>query len=129
MRQSAVGQKCPRCAAVPRSARALGKPSQYVKGTAAGLAVAVAGGLLVNAALGAAGFGTILLPGLLGFGVGRAVSWGAAGQSSHPFAILAVTLAVIGALLALGGPLALVGPFRLLGLVAAGWFALRGLRS
>ncbi|MDP9405715.1 MAG: hypothetical protein M3O86_03815, partial [Actinomycetota bacterium] len=78
MRQSAVGQKCPRCARLPRSARALGRPVHYLKAGVAGLAVAVVGGLALNAALGRVGFGSVILPGLLGFGVGRAVAWGAA---------------------------------------------------
>ena len=129
MRTAPVGQKCPSCARLPRAARARGKPAHYVKAIAAGAAVAVVGGLLLNQLLGAVRFGGILLPALLGFGVGRAVGWGAQRQSQQPFPALAIGLAVIGAVLA-GGGLAIVGrPFALLGAAAAGYFALRGLNS
>jgi hypothetical protein len=78
-------------------------------------------------ALAALPFGGIILPGLLGYGVGRTVAWGAAGQRQAPFPVIAVTLAVLGALVGIGGPLALRGPFSLLGIAAAGYFAYRGL--
>ena len=127
MRQAAVGQKCPRCAKVPRSARAMGKPVHYAKAGAAGLAVAVVGGIAMAFALRAVGFGGILLPALLGFGVGRAVSWGAQRQTHRNFEVMAVVLAVVGGILA-GGGLAIVNrPFALLGVLAAGYFARRGL--
>lgn len=127
MRQAAVGQKCPRCARVPRRAQALGKPIHYVKGGGAGLVVAVVGGFVLGFTRGAIGFGGILLPALLGFGVGRTVSWGAQRQTHRNFEILAVVLGVIGGILA-GGGLAVVNrPFALLGVAAAGYFARRGL--
>ena len=129
MRQAAVGQKCPSCARVPRSARALGRPEHYVKAIAAGFAVAVAGGLLLNMLQARVRFGTIILASLLGFGVGRAVSWGAQRQTQRPFEIVAVTLGAIGGLVAGGGWLVLSQPFRVLAVVAAGYFALRGLRG
>lgn len=127
MRQAAVGQKCPRCAKVPRTALALGKPIHYVKAGGAGLALAVAGGLLLSFIRGGFGYGTILLPGLLGFGVGRVVSWGAQRQTHRRFEIMAVSLGVLGGVLAGDGLKVVNQPFRLLGVVAAGYFAWRGL--
>lgn len=133
MRQSAVGQKCPSCARLPRSARARGKPVHYVKATAAGLAVALVGGFVLTALIGMIGFGAILLRALLGFGVGKAVGWGAQRQSQQPFAGMAVGFAIVGVVLfpVLDGglPRLLGNPFALLGVAAAGYFALRGLRS
>jgi nitrate reductase NapE component len=133
MRQSAVGQKCPSCARLPRSARARGKPVHYFKATAAGLAVAVVGGFLLWNLRMSIGFGAILLPALLGFGVGKAVGWGAQRQSQQPFAGMAIGFAVFGVvlfpLLAGALPWLLSRPFSLLGVAAAGYFALRGLRS
>lgn len=129
MRQAAVGQKCPRCAAVPRGARALGKPRHYAKGGGAGLAVAVLGGIALRLLLGAVGFGAILLPALLGFGIGRAVRWGAAAQSSQPFVVMAAVLGALGGVVTAGGPLVFARPFGLLGVAAAAWFAVRGLRG
>ncbi len=124
MRQSAVGQKCPRCARNPRGTRALGKPIHYVRAVGGGLAVAVGGGVGLAYALAALPFGGIILPGLLGYGVGRTVGWGSAGQRQAPFPAIAVTLAVLGALVGIGG---LRGSFSLLGIAAAGYFAYRGL--
>jgi hypothetical protein len=133
MRQSAVGQKCPECARLPRGARARGKPVHYVKATAAGLGVAIVGGYVLAAVIGMIGFGAIMLRALLGFGVGKAVAWGAQRQSQQPFAGMAVGFAIIGVVLfpVLAGRLPqLIGnPFSLLGIAAAGYFALRGLRS
>jgi hypothetical protein len=131
MRQSAVGQKCPSCAKQPRSARVRGKPVHYVKAGAAGLAVALAGGYLLYALRSQIGFGAILLPALLGYGVGRAVGWGAQRQTQQPFAGMAVGFAVLGVILfpVLAGSVAYLfrNPFSLLGVAAAGYFALRGL--
>ncbi len=127
MRQAAVGQKCPRCARVPRSALAIGKPVHYIKGGAAGLAVAAAGGFAIALLRGGFGYGRILLPALLGFGVGRAVSWGAQRQTHRNFEILAVVLGVLGGVVAGGGLLIVNRPFAILGAVAAGYFAFRGL--
>ena len=128
MRQAAVGQKCPSCARVPLSARALGRPQHYVKAIAAGAVVAIGGGLALNILLSRVGFG-ILLASLLGFGVGRVVSWGAQRQTHRAFEIVAVTLGVLGALVAGGGLRVLVSPYGLLAVLAAGYFALRGLRG
>ncbi len=129
MRQSPVGQKCPRCARNPRGARALGRPAHYAKALGGGLLVAVVGGFVVAYALAELPFGGIIFPSLLGYGVGRTVGWGSAGQRQTPFPAIAVTLAVLGALVASGWPLALRGPFSLLGIAAAGYFAYRGLHA
>jgi hypothetical protein len=132
MRQSAVGQKCPSCARLPRSARARGKPQHYVKAIGAGLGVAAAGGTVLALMLATIGFGFLILSGLLGLAVGRAVSWGAQRQSQQPFAGIAVGCGVMG--VALG--LVIVfrtpvppSPIVLLGYPIAGWLALRGLRG
>lgn len=114
---------------MPRRARALGKPQHYVKAVAAGLGVSLGGGFVLALVLGAVGFGAIILPALLGFGVGRAVSWGASRQRQQPFPAIAVVLAVVGAIIAGGGPFIIGRPFALLGVLAAGYFALRGLQS
>ena len=109
---------------------ALGKPIHYLKGGGAGLAVAVAGGLLLAFAFSAVrgiGYGGIILPSLLGFGVGRAVAWGAQRQTHRRFEIIAVVLGVLGGVLAGGGVAIIARPFALLGAAAAGYFAWRGL--
>lgn len=129
MRQSAVGQKCPACARVPRRARALGKPIHYVRAVGAGLGTALVGGLAVGQALGMLPFGSIILLALLGFGVGRAVRWGAQHQTSGPFAAIAVVCGIAAAMVAGGGPLVVVRPYLLLGAAAAGYFAWRGLQG
>lgn len=135
MRQAAVGQKCPRCARSPRRARALGKPQHYFKAIGAGLVVAVAGGLVTHQLLLVVPFGGLILSGVLGFGVGRAVGWGAQRQSQQPFLAIAVVLGVLGGLLAFAGPLlvshpvTVARPFSLVAGVIAGAFAIRGLRG
>jgi len=129
MRQSAVGQKCPRCAVSPRGARALGKPVHYVRAVGGGLATAIAAGLVYRLALGSVGFGRILLAVAVGYGVGAAVRWGARGQTQPPFPAIAIGLAVAGIAIAYLPAFALLGnPFTLLGLAAAGYGALLGLR-
>lgn len=129
MRQSAVGQKCPRCAQVPRSARALGKPIHYVKAAGAGFGAAVVGGLVLFQLLRQMPFGRIILSAFLGFAIGRAVGWGAQRQQHRPFEVMAVGFGIVGALLASGGLARLDNPFTLLAVAAAGFFALRGLRG
>ena len=138
MRQAAVGQKCPRCAKLPRSALAAGKPVHYVKGGLAGLVTAVVGGAATFLLLGYIRFGTLILMGLLGLGIGRAVGWGAQRQTHRRFEIMAVALGVLGGLIAAGVPLTVLAgqagnlvraPFLLLGIALAGYMALRGLRG
>jgi hypothetical protein len=131
-RQSAVGQKCPACARVPRSARASGKPAHYVKAVAGGLASAAVGGLLYVQLLAIVRFGTLILAGLLGYLVGRVVAWGTQGRSQAPFphiAVGCVVLGIAGALTyAVGTPLP-ASPWLLLAYLAAGYFAVRGLEA
>lgn len=130
MRSSAVGQKCPDCARVPRRARARGKPIHYVRAVGAGLAVALVGAFALVQILAAVRFGTLILSALLGYLVGRVVRWGAAGQTQQPFGYLAAGCAVLGMAVGLtvstGTPVP-GGFWLLLGYVAAGFFALRGL--
>lgn len=132
MRTAAVGQKCPRCARTPRSARALGKPRHYVRAIGGGLAAAAAGGVAYAVLLRVLPFGSLILAGLLGYAVGRVVRWGTRGQTQQPFASIAVGLAVtavlVGFVVVFGTPL----PGRVFTLLAyplAGWLALRGLQS
>lgn len=135
MHQAAVGQKCPRCARTPRRARARGKPQHYLKAIVAGVVAAVVGGLVTHQLLLAVPFGGLILSGVLGFGVGRAVGWGAQRQSQQPFLAIAVVLGVLGGVLAFAGPLVVshpvivARPFTLLAGVIAGAFAIRGLRG
>lgn len=130
MRSSAVGQKCPDCARVPRSARARGKPIHYVRAVGAGLAVALGGAFALGQIMLMVRFGTVILSALLGYLVGRVVRWGAAGQTQQPFGYLAAGCVVVG--LAVGFTVTFGTPvpggfWLLIGYVAAGFFALRGL--
>ena len=131
MRQAAVGQKCPRCARVPRRAKGYGRPQHYAKAIAAGFTTALVGGLVYVQVVGGLRFGTLILGGLLGYGVGRAVRWGAAGQTLPPWPAVAATCAVTGLLTAFvvstgGVPLSV---FVLLTYAVAGYFAVRGLQG
>lgn len=126
MHQAAVGQKCPSCARLPRSARALGKPAHYVRAVGGGVAAALGGGLLMGGLLRTVGFGVIILGALLGLLVGRAVSWGAARQAQQPFPGIASGLAVVGvavAFLSIGLGLVPGNVFLLLAYLAAAWVA------
>lgn len=130
MRQSAVGQKCPDCARLPRRARGLGKPVHYARGAAAGLGSAVLAGLVLSQVLFTVRFGTLILSSLVGYGVGRAVSWGVQRQTSQPFVVMAAVCGVLAVAVAfvVGAGTPLPGsPFLLLAYVLAGWFAVRGL--
>ena len=132
MRTAAVGQKCPSCARPARSSRALGKPEHYLRSIGAGLGAALAGGLLYAQVLAVVRFGSLILAGLLGFGIGRVVRWGTRGQSQQPFAGIAIALGVIAVVVGFVFVYATPLPARLLTLVAypiAGWLALRGLRG
>ncbi len=132
MRTAAVGQKCPRCATTPRSARALGKPKHYLRALGGGVAAAAVGGVLYAQLLAAIGFGALILAGLLGFGIGRVVKWGARGQRQQPFPAIAMALAglavavgfvvAFGTLLPLGGLVILAYPVAI-------WLSVRGLQS
>lgn len=91
---SAVGQKCPTCAKQDRGARALGKPRQYAKGVAAGVGATVLGAVVLWGVIGV-GFLTLIASLGVGFGIGRAVQWGAEGNAATPFTVIAVVLAVV----------------------------------
>lgn len=108
----------------------MGKPIHYVKGGLAGLGVAVVGGVAGLFLLSAIRFGGgFILPALLGYGVGRAVGWGAQRQTHRRFELMAIGLGALGGLIMGGGPLIVRHPFGLIGVAAAGYFALRGLRT
>jgi len=126
MRQGAVGQKCPRCAKVPRSARGIGKPRHYAAGIGIGLAAALVGGVGGNLLLRALPFAGIIVPALLGFAIGRAVGWGVQRQSTQPFVIMAAVAGALGGLIAYG--LVITGPFSLLGVALTSYVAVLGLR-
>lgn len=133
MRTAAVGQKCPRCARTPRSARALGKPEHYVRAVGGGIAAALVGGVLYAQLLAALRFGSVILAALLGFAVGRVVRWGARGQSQQPFQGIAMGLAAFAVAVAFVAafrtPLPLAGGLLMLAYPAAIWLAIRGLRG
>jgi B-box zinc finger protein len=99
---TAVGQKCPRCAR--QSGRAKGNPDAQLvaRGFGAGLAAAVAGGVV----LVAVPFAGILLALGHGFVVGAAVRW-AARRRTHAWLGVAAAAAVLiglgGLVLVLGG--------------------------
>jgi hypothetical protein len=132
MRQSAVGQKCPNCAKVPRRTRATGKPVHHVRAGAAGLGVAAVGGLVMLQLFAFVGGGILIMSSALGYGVGRAVSWGGQRQTQQPFPAIAVVCAVVGVagayLMRFGHPLP-ASPWLLLAYLAAGFFALRGAQT
>lgn len=130
MRTAAVGQKCPSCARPARSSRALGKPQHYVRAIGGGLLAAIVGGVAYAYVAAAIPFGSLILAGLLGFGIGRVVRWGARGQTQQPFSGIAIALAAgaiaVAFVLGYGTPLP-PQLFALLAYVVAGWLALRGL--
>lgn len=133
MRTAAVGQKCPRCARSPRSARALGKPEHYVRALGAGVVAAIVGGLLYAQLLVTIRFGNLILAGLLGYALGRVVGWGTRGQTQEPFRSIAggmAALSVAVAFVALfGTPLPLPPPgLTILAYPVAVWLAIRGLQ-
>lgn len=92
---SPVGQKCPNCSQQARRARARGKPRQYAKAIGAGAAAAA--GVAVGLALLAVSvrFGLIIAAGFGGFGIARAVHWGAEGNTASPFRTAAFVLALL----------------------------------
>lgn len=90
-----VGQKCPECARQARSARARGKPRQYVKGIAAGTLTAAAVAVGLTFLMVGVGFLTWIGSGVGGYGIGRSVRWGAEGNAASPFRIASYVLAVL----------------------------------
>lgn len=132
MRTAAVGQKCPRCARSPRSARALGKPQHYVRAVGGGLLAAAAGGVVYAQLLTTVRFGSLILAGLLGFLIGRVVRWGARGQSQQPFLGIAMGLAALAVAVAFLMGAGSLLPLRGLAILAypvAIWLAMRGLQT
>lgn len=95
---SAVGQKCPACGRPARSARVRGKPRQYVKGIAFGLAAAAVLAVPLWFVF-QFGFVSWIASGFAGYAVGRAVRVGAEGNGAPPF----LTLAIVFALLSVAG--------------------------
>ena len=129
-RSAAVGQKCPSCAKLPRSARATGRPRDYVRLAALGLPAAAVGGVVYGLLVAQVGFG-IILGGLLGFGIGRLVGRVLPGRTLPPFpglvAGLGVLAVAVGYVVVLG--VLVPGIFGLLAYAAAGYFAMRGLAA
>jgi hypothetical protein len=132
VRTAAVGQKCPSCARTPRSARALGKPQHYVRAIGAGLLAAVAGGIVYAQLLALVRIGSLILAGVLGFGLGRVVRWGTRGQSQQPFLGIAMALAALAVAVAFlvgFGTLLPAAGLVVLAYPVAVWLAARGLRG
>lgn len=90
-----VGQKCPDCARQARSARARGKPRQYVKGVAVGLLTAAGVAVGLFFLLTSIGFLLWIGSGFGGYAIARAVRWGAEGNAASPFRIASHVLAVL----------------------------------
>ena len=132
MRTAAVGQKCPRCARSPRSARAFGKPQHYVRAVGGGLLAAVVGGVVYAQLVATVRFGSLILAGVLGFLIGRVVKWGARGQTQQPFLTIAMGLAGLAVAVAFLLGAGTLLPLRSLAILAypvAIWLAMRGLQS
>lgn len=129
---AAVGQKCPDCARMPRRARGRGKPIHYVRAVASGLASAIAAGVVFVQLLATLRFGGLILAGVAGWAVGRAVSWGAQKQAQPPFPAIAAACAVAGLAVGLavftGDPFPR-SPYLWLAYPVAGWLAHRSVGS
>lgn len=132
MRTAAVGQKCPSCARPAKSSRARGKPQHYLRAVGAGIGAALVGGLVYAQVLQLVRFGSLILAGVLGYGIGRVVRWGTRGQTQQPFVGIAIGLSLVavavGLLFTYGTPVPL-RIFALLAYAVAGWFAHRGLHG
>lgn len=132
-----VGHKCPDCARQSRHARALGRPEQYAKATAFGVAAAAVAAFVLAFVIGGVGFFTWIVSGVAGYGVAEAVRRGAGGNRADPFRWLGIGLAVVAVLAAWtlavgGGPVAAVrvlvrNPFNLVTVLAAAYGAFRSL--
>lgn len=133
MQTAAVGQKCPRCARMPRAARALGRPEHYVRAIGGGIAAAFVGGVVYAQLLATVRFGSVIMGALLGFALGRVVRWGSRGQSQQPFQGIAMGLAAlavaVGFFVVFATPLPLGGGLLILAYPAAIWLSIRGLRG
>lgn len=91
---SAVGQKCPACARQARGARGRGKPRQYVKAVAAGVGAGIVSASVLSLVF-SVGWITLIASGLVGYGVARAVHWGAESNRAGVFVAAALILAVL----------------------------------
>lgn len=89
-----VGQRCPDCARLPRSATRQGRPGQYAGALVAGLGAAAAAALLLPLARQLPLLGLFAAYGV-GLGVASAVRRGAGGNQNPPFRNLAIGLAVL----------------------------------
>lgn len=125
VRRSSVGQRCPDCAGPAASTRRPSRIAQYLRGGVPAAVLAVAGGIIAAQIT----FGSIILSAVIGFGVGKLMSWGAGGEGDQPLPQIAVGIALVGLALGFtafyGSPLP-PGPITLLAYPAAGWFAWRG---
>ncbi|MFA5786034.1 MAG: hypothetical protein WDA71_03470 [Actinomycetota bacterium] len=90
-----VGQKCAKCAQLPRSARRQARATHYARALGAGAVVAVVGGLIAPSVYGVPVLGWFF-PFLMGSAVGAAVHWGAHRSASRVFTVMAVALALGG---------------------------------
>ncbi len=91
-RPSAVGQRCPGCARPASGTVPRGRPVHHLRASIAGVGTATLGG----AAIASIGFASLILSALVGYGVGRAVRWGARGQSQQPFPAIAISCVLVG---------------------------------
>lgn len=89
-----VGFKCPDCARQAAPARALGRPDQYTKGIAFGVAAAAAAAVVLSMVF-RGGFLSWIASGVAGYGIAEAVRRGAGGNRADPFRYLAIGLAVL----------------------------------
>lgn len=120
-----VGQKCPDCAKPAKGARARGRPRQLAKGLGAGAAAAVALSFVLPYVISAP-FLSWIGTGFAGYGIGRAVRWGAENNRNQLFVTasigLALTMVLAGSLLGFGAVI-VGGPFGAVLYVAAGYGA------
>jgi uncharacterized membrane protein YeaQ/YmgE (transglycosylase-associated protein family) len=104
---TAVGQKCPECARQKKAAVRRGKPEQYLRGVPVGLAAAVAAAFLLAQIYASVGFFRAIITGLVGYGIAKAVLWGAQNNRADPFRNASMVFAVgasLGAWVLLGVP-------------------------
>lgn len=108
---TAVGYKCPQCAAP--AGRSLGgiKPRQYALAVVYGLAAGIIGGLVIGQILHVVHFFPWLFMLLFGAGIGEATRRGSGGHRMPAIAAIAAVGAVVGAFF---------GGFGLFGVVLAG---------
>ena len=94
MVQTEVGIKCPDDARLPRGARAgVMKRDQVIKSFLAGIAVALAGAVIVYFVLPQIGFGRLILSALAGWGAGTLINR-AGGRNGGPLAMAISGVAV-----------------------------------